>query len=48
MIETIFFDFDGVILNSLPVRDYGFRKIFKEFNDVLVNRLLEYHSLMVD
>ena len=45
MIETIFFDFDGVILNSLPVRDYGFRKIFKEFNDVLVNRLLEYHSL---
>jgi len=43
--KVVFWDFDGVILNSLPVRDYGFRKIFEEFNDVLVNRLLEYHSL---
>lgn len=45
MTKVVFWDFDGVILNSLPVRDYGFRKIFEEFNDVLVNRLLEYHSL---
>ena len=29
MIKTIFWDFDGVILDSMPIRDYGFRKIWK-------------------
>ncbi|MDX4063839.1 HAD family hydrolase [Aliarcobacter skirrowii] len=44
-IKTIFWDFDGVILDSMPIRDYGFKKIFEEFDKELVDKLLEYHTL---
>jgi HAD superfamily hydrolase (TIGR01549 family) len=44
MIKNILFDFDGVILDSMPIRDYGFKKIFEDFDDDLVNKLLEYHN----
>jgi len=43
MIKTIFFDFDGVILDSMPIRDYGFRKIFKNYDKNLVEKLIKYH-----
>ena len=45
MIKTIFWDFDGVILDSMPIRDYGFKRIFEEFNKDLVDKLLEYHNM---
>lgn len=45
MIKNILWDFDGVIIDSLAVRDYGFREIFKEFDKVLVEKLIEYHSI---
>ncbi|MCT7599782.1 HAD family hydrolase [Aliarcobacter butzleri] len=45
MIKTIFWDFDGVILDSMPIRDYGFAKIFEDFDKELVDKLLEYHTL---
>jgi HAD superfamily hydrolase (TIGR01549 family) len=44
MIKTILWDFDGVILDSMPVREYGFRKIFEKFDNNLVDKLLEYHN----
>ena len=44
MIKNILFDFDGVILNSMPIRDYGFKKIFEKFDDNLVGKLLDYHN----
>lgn len=44
MIKTIIWDFDGVILDSLAVRDYGFREIFKEFASADVERLISYHQ----
>jgi HAD superfamily hydrolase (TIGR01549 family) len=44
-IKTIFWDFDGVILDSLPVREYGFVKIFEGFDKNLVGKLLKYHIL---
>ena len=44
-IKTIFWDFDGVILDSMPIRDYGFKKIFEEFDKNLVDNLLVYHTL---
>lgn len=44
MIKNILWDFDGVIIDSLAVRDYGFREIFKDFDKVLVEKLIEYHS----
>jgi len=44
MIKNILWDFDGVILDSMPVREYGFRKIFEEYNIEYVEKLLEYHN----
>ena len=44
MISNILFDFDGVILNSMPFREIGFRLIFKEFEKDKVDSLIEYHN----
>jgi phosphoglycolate phosphatase-like HAD superfamily hydrolase len=44
MINTILFDFDGVILDSMPTRAYGFKKIFENFDHVVVDKLLEFHN----
>ena len=32
MIKTILWDFDGVILDSIKVRDWGFEQIFKDYS----------------
>lgn len=45
MIKNILFDFDGVILDSMPIRDFGFREIFKEFEQKLVDKLIVYNNL---
>ena len=44
MIKNILFDFDGVILDSMPIREYGFRKIFEDFNVEDIEKLLVYHN----
>lgn len=44
-LETLFWDFDGVILNSMHVRDLGFREIFREFPNDKVDELIAYHRL---
>ncbi len=44
MIKNILFDFDGVILDSMPIREYGFKKIFEKYSKKLVEQLLEYHN----
>lgn len=44
MIEAILFDFDGVILDSMLVRDGGFRKIFEGFPKEKVEELIRYHQ----
>ena len=33
-IKTILWDFDGVILDSMAVRDWGFKEIFKDFSRI--------------
>jgi phosphoglycolate phosphatase-like HAD superfamily hydrolase len=43
MIKNILWDFDGVILDSMNVRDWGFKEIFKTFKNDKVALLLEYH-----
>jgi HAD superfamily hydrolase (TIGR01549 family) len=43
MIKNILWDFDGVILDSMKVRDWGFVKIFKSFDAKKVDMLLDYH-----
>jgi len=44
MVKNILWDFDGVILDSMPVREYGFRKIFEDYDELLVRKLLNYHN----
>lgn len=41
--NNILWDFDGVILDSMKIRDWGFREIFKDFNDDKVDKLINYH-----
>lgn len=43
MIKTIFWDFDGVIMNSMPIRDRGFELIFCDFPKEQVDLLMEFH-----
>ena len=43
--KTILWDFDGVILDSMKVRDEGFEIIFKDFEKNKVDQLIEYHRI---
>lgn len=43
MIKNILWDFDGVIIDSMKVRDWGFEEIFKMFSKKDVIKLLEFH-----
>lgn len=45
MIKNIIFDFDGVIVDSLPVRKFAFREIFKNYDKKSVDKLIEYHDI---
>lgn len=45
MIKNIFWDFDGVILDSMKIRDWGFREIFKDFDKYDVEKLISYNNL---
>jgi HAD superfamily hydrolase (TIGR01549 family) len=42
-LKAILFDFDGVILDSMDVRDSGFRYIFRCFDDDKLEELILYH-----
>lgn len=44
-IDVIIFDFDGVIIDSMEVRDYGFREIFKDYPNDKVEELINYHRV---
>jgi len=43
MIKNILFDFDGVIIDSMPIRDFGFKKIFQNYEGDQVDKLLHFH-----
>jgi len=45
VIKNILWDFDGVILDSMPIRDYGFIKIFESYPEELVEEFIKYHRL---
>ncbi|MEX1002974.1 MAG: HAD-IA family hydrolase [Crocinitomicaceae bacterium] len=42
-LDALLWDFDGVILNSMEVRDIGFEKIFEDYPDEMVEELLDFH-----
>jgi HAD superfamily hydrolase (TIGR01549 family) len=45
LIKNIIFDFDGVILDSVPTKTEGFKKLFQNFSTDEVNKLVLYHEL---
>ena len=45
MIKNIIFDFDGVILDSVPTKTEGYRILFKEYSVEVVKKMVEYHEL---
>lgn len=44
LIKVIFWDFDGVLMDSNSVRDLGFAKVLEEFPKEQVERLLNFHK----
>lgn len=42
-IKNILWDFDGVILDSMSVRDWGFREIFKKYDKADIEQLIVFH-----
>lgn len=41
--RNIFWDFDGVLMDSMPVRDKGFEKVLENFPKEEVDKLMAYH-----
>jgi len=42
-LQAIFFDFDGVILDSTHIKTEAFKRMFEPFGDNIVNKVLEHH-----
>jgi len=43
MINTIFFDFDGVIAESVDIKTNAFAKLFEREGKTIVEKIVEYH-----
>jgi len=43
MIKNIFFDFDGVLAESVNVKTEAFRKLYLPFGDEIADKVVEYH-----
>ena len=41
--EAVFFDFDGVILDSVDVKTKAFAKMFREYGQEVEKKVVEYH-----
>ncbi len=43
-LQALFFDFDGVILDSAPVKTSGFVSLFKKYDTAIVDKVVSYHN----
>jgi phosphoglycolate phosphatase-like HAD superfamily hydrolase len=41
--KVILWDFDGVIMDSMPIRDKGFEEVLKDYPEDQVEKLMIYH-----
>lgn len=44
MINTIFFDFDGVIVESVDIKTQAFAKLFQHEGHEIVSKVVDYHT----
>ncbi len=42
-IETLFFDFDGVIVDSLDIKTQAFGELFRDYGEDIVKKVMYYH-----
>jgi phosphoglycolate phosphatase-like HAD superfamily hydrolase len=42
--KAIFFDFDGVILDSVNIKTHTFELLFNNFSEKIVSKILEHHK----
>jgi phosphoglycolate phosphatase-like HAD superfamily hydrolase len=45
MIKNILWDFDGVIFDSMKIKSEGFLELFKEYDNLALKKMEEYHYL---
>ena len=45
MIKNILWDFDGVIFDSMKIKSDGFMELFKEYDELSLKKMEEYHYL---
>jgi len=43
-LRALFFDFDGVIVDSIATKTEAFRILFKDYPDAVIQKVLEYHK----
>lgn len=43
-LQALFFDFDGVILDSAPVKTLGFISLFEGYDTTIVDKVVQYHK----
>jgi len=41
--KIILWDFDGVIFDSMKIKEKGFRKLFNEFDEKLIDTFIKFH-----
>ena len=44
-IEALFFDFDGVLIDSVRVKTKAFETLFKDFSEDIIQAVVSYHTL---
>ncbi len=42
--KSVLWDFDGVLMDSMPIREEGFRRVLSSYPEGQVRRLLEFHQ----
>ena len=42
-LHGLFFDFDGVIVDSVPTKTDAFRQLFSEYPEEVIEKVLDYH-----
>ena len=42
--KVFLFDFDGVIIDSDEIREFGFRQVLRKFDSEKVDLLIDFHK----
>ncbi len=43
--KALFFDFDGVLVDSVPIKTQGYISLFKDYDDEIVEQVIRHHKI---